>query len=57
MTNEEIITSIHTALISKPDLPIEAQKAHIFPGVNKALLSIGRSGLEISAVWIDVYTR
>ena len=41
MTNEEIITSIHTALISKPDLPIEAQKAHIFPGVNKALLSIG----------------
>ena len=29
------------ALLYKTDLPIEAQKAHIFPGLNKALLSIG----------------
>ena len=39
--NGKIITSTHTALLSKPDLTIEEQKAHIFPGLNKALLSIG----------------
>ena len=41
MPNGEIITSTHTALLSKTDLPIEAQKEHIFPGLNKALISIG----------------
>ena len=39
--NREIITSIHMALIAKPDLTIEAQKGHIFPVLNKALFSIG----------------
>ena len=29
------------ALLSKPDLPIEARITHIFAGINKALLSIG----------------
>ena len=41
MPNGEIITSNHTELLSKTDLPIEAHKAHIFPCLNKALLSIG----------------
>ena len=40
MPNREIITSTHTAILSKPDLPIEARKAHLFPGLNKELLSI-----------------
>ena len=40
MPNSEIITSTHMALLSKTDLPIESWKAHIFPGINKALLSI-----------------
>ena len=39
--NGEIITSTHTALLSHPDLPLQARKAHLFPGLNKALLSIG----------------
>ena len=39
--NGEIITSTYTALLYKTDLTVEAQKAHIFPGINKALLSIG----------------
>ena len=39
--NGEIITSTHTALLSHQDLPIQAQKSHLFPGVNKYLLSIG----------------
>ena len=36
----EIITSTHTALLSHQDLQIQAQKAHLFPGLNKALMSI-----------------
>ena len=40
MPNGEIVTSTHTALLSKPDLPIEAWKSHLFPGLNKDLLSI-----------------
>ena len=32
---------MHTALLSHQDLLIQARKAHIFPGLNKALLSIG----------------
>ena len=43
MPNREIITSTHTALLSKKDLPISAQKAHLFTGINKALLSIGKN--------------
>ena len=39
--NGEIIASTHTALLSHQDLPLQAQKAYIFPGINKALLSIG----------------
>ena len=38
MPNGEIITSTHTALLSKTDLSIEARKAHLFPGLNKSLL-------------------
>ena len=34
-------TSTHTELLSKKDLPIEARKTHLFPGLNKSLLSIG----------------
>ena len=41
MPNGEIITSTHKALLYKQDLPIQSRKAHIFPGRNKALLSIG----------------
>ena len=40
MPNGKIITSTHTSLLSQPDLPLQAQNAHIFPGLNKALLSI-----------------
>ena len=41
MPSGEIITSTQTYLLSKQDLSIAARKAHIFPGLNKALLSIG----------------
>ena len=41
MPNREILTSIHTALLSKTYLTIEARKSHIFTGLSKALLSIG----------------
>ena len=41
MTNVKIITSTHTSLLSHQDLPVQARKAHLFPGLNKALLSIG----------------
>ena len=39
--NGEIIVSTHTALLSHQDLTIQAQKAHLFPGLNKTLLFIG----------------
>ena len=39
--SREIFTSTHTSLLSKKHLTIEAQKEQIFPGINKALLSIG----------------
>ena len=42
MPNRKIITSTHTELLSKTDLPIEARKAHLFPGLNKSFLSIGK---------------
>ena len=42
MPNGEIIQSSHTALLPQTNIPIEARKAHIFPGLkNKSLLSIG----------------
>ena len=41
MPNGEIITSTHTALLYHQDLPLQAWKLHLFPGLNKALLSIG----------------
>ena len=41
MPNGEIITSTHISLLSHQDLPIQARKAHLFPGLNKALMSIG----------------
>ena len=41
MPNGEIITSTHTALLSKQDLPIAALKSHLFLNINKALLYIG----------------
>ena len=40
--NEEIITLMHTKILSCPDLPLQAQKSYLFPGINKALLSIGK---------------
>ena len=43
MPNREIITSTHTALLSEKYLPIAARKAHLFPGLNKAFISIGKS--------------
>ena len=33
---------MHTALLSRPDLPLQARRAHIFPWITKALLSIGK---------------
>ena len=41
MPNGEIIMSMHTALLSRPELPLQAQRAHILTGINKALLYIG----------------
>ena len=41
LSNGEIVTSTHTALLSHQDLLIQARKSHIFPGLNKALVSIG----------------
>ena len=41
MPNEEIITSTHIALLPQNNLPDKAHKAHIFPGLQKPLISIG----------------
>ena len=41
MTNGEIITFTHTALLNHQDLPLQARQAHLFPGLRKALLSVG----------------
>ena len=38
--NGEIITSTHTALLSQQEILIQARKTHLFPGLNKALMSI-----------------
>ena len=39
--NGEIIKSMHTALLSHSDMPLQARKAHLFPGLTKGLLYIG----------------
>ena len=41
MPNGEIITSTHTALLNHQDLTFQARQAHLFPGLRKALISIG----------------
>ena len=41
MPNGEIITSMHTSILSNQDLPIQARKSHLFPELNKALQYIG----------------
>ena len=41
MPNGEIIYSTHTAYLQINTLPEEARRAHIFPRLNKVLLSIG----------------
>ena len=42
MPNGEIIKPNHTTILSHPDLPLQARQAHLFPGLTKALLSIGK---------------
>ena len=39
--NGEIITSTHIALLPQHNLPEKASKVHIFPGLQKPLISIG----------------
>ena len=41
MPNGEIITLTHIALLPQNNLPDKARKAHIFPGLQKPLISIG----------------
>ena len=41
MLNGEIITSSHITLLPQHNLPYKARQAHIFPGVQKPLISIG----------------
>ena len=41
LPNGEIIKPTHTALLTHQDLPLQAREAHLFPGLKKALLSIG----------------
>ena len=41
MPNGEIITSSHIALLPQHNLPDKARKLHIFPGLQKPLISIG----------------
>ena len=42
MSNGEVIKSTHTSLLSNPDLTLKVRQAHLFPGLTKALLSIGK---------------
>ena len=35
-----VITSTHTALLDIPQLPMKARRAHLFPDITHALLSI-----------------
>ena len=41
MPNREIIKSTHTTLLNHQDLSFQARQAHLFPGLKKAMLSIG----------------
>ena len=41
MPNGEIITSSHIAQLPQHNLPYKARKAHIFPGLQRPLISIG----------------
>ena len=41
MPNGEVIKSTHTSLLAHPYLPLQAQHAHLFPGLTKSLLSVG----------------
>ena len=41
MPNGEIIKLTHIALLPQHNLPDKARKAHIFPGLQKPLISIG----------------
>ena len=41
MPNGEIITSSHIALLPPHNLPDKAREAHVFPGLQKLLISIG----------------
>ena len=41
MTNGEIITSSHIALLPQHNLPYKAPQAHIFQGLQKPFISIG----------------
>ena len=41
MPDGEVIKSTHTALLAHLDLPLQARQAHLFPGLTKALLSVG----------------
>ena len=41
MPNGKIIKYTHTALLNHQALPFQARQAHLFPGLMKALLSIG----------------
>ena len=40
MPNGQLLQSTHTALLNN-QLPVEAREAHLFPGLSKALISIG----------------
>ena len=40
--NGEIIKSTHTELLTHQDLPLQSRQTNLFPGLKKALLSIGK---------------
>ena len=52
MPNGEIIKSMHTALLSQPDLTPQARQAHLFPGLMKALLSTFSLILNLYYQWM-----
>ena len=40
MSNGQRLQSSYTALLKEKPLPLKAREAHLFPGLNKALISI-----------------
>ena len=38
MSNGQILQSTHTVLLREKSLPLKAREAHLFPGLNKALI-------------------